>query len=111
MEEDDRYEREEEFKQCTMEDDYSNPTDWFNRIDEINTKLSNIDGGKYTKNKDDIKPQIRMNLPGEVYSEVITSFKHYANMSMKEVKKEIKQFYCRFKRSDKIKESKEESVM
>ena len=32
-------------------------------------------------------------------------------MSLKEVKKEIKQFHRRLKRSDKIKESKEESVM
>ena len=94
-----------------MEDDYSNLIDWFNRIDEINTKLSNIDGGKYIKSEDDIKPKIRMNLPEEVYSEVITSFKDYANMLLKEVKKEIKQFHRRLKRSDKIKESKEESFM
>ena len=52
-----------------------------------------------------------MNLPEEVYSEVITSFIDCANMSLKEVKKEIKQFHRRLKRSDKIKESKEESVM
>ena len=52
-----------------------------------------------------------MNLPEEVYSEVITSFKDYANISLKEVKKVIKQFHCRLKRSDKINESKEESVM
>ena len=52
-----------------------------------------------------------MNLPEEVYSEVITSFKHYSNMLMKEVKKEIKQFHCRLKRLDIIKESKEKNVM
>ena len=49
--EDDRYELEQEFKRCTMEDDYSKPTDWFNRIDEINTKLSNINSGKYIKSE------------------------------------------------------------
>ena len=53
-EEDDGYDLEEKLKQCLMENNYSNPTDWFNRIDEINTKLSNIDGGKYIKNEDDI---------------------------------------------------------
>ena len=83
-EEDDRYKLEEKFKRCTMEDTYGNPTDWFNRQDEIKTKLSNIDGGK-TEN--DIKLQIRMNLLEEIYSEVITSFKDYSNMNLKEVKK------------------------
>ena len=73
-----------------MEEDYSNLTDWFNHLDEINTKLNNIDGGKYIKNEDYIKIQIRMNLPEEVYSEMITLFKDYANMSLKEMKKEIK---------------------
>ena len=52
-----------------------------------------------------------MNLPEEVCSEVFTMFKDYANMSLKEVRKEIKQYHRQIKRSDKIKESKEESVM
>ena len=73
--EDDRYVLQEEFNQCTIEDDYSNVTDWFNCLDEINMKLSNIDGDKYIKSEDDIKLQIRINLPEEVYSEVITSLK------------------------------------
>ena len=55
MEEDNRCELEEEFKQCTMEDDFSNLTEWLNCIDENNTNLSNIDGGKYIKSEDDIK--------------------------------------------------------
>ena len=46
-----RYELKEEFQQCTMEDDYSNPTDWFNHLDEINTKLSNIDWGNTSKER------------------------------------------------------------
>ena len=54
-EEYDRYELEEEFKRCMMEDTYGNPTNWFKRLDEINTKLSNIDGGKYSKMEDNIK--------------------------------------------------------
>ena len=81
-----------------MEDNYSNLTDWFNRFYKINVKLSKIDSGKYMKSEDNIKLQIRMNLPKEEYSEVITSFKDYSNMSLKEVKKEIKQFHCRLKR-------------
>ena len=76
-------------KRCAIEDDYSNPTDWFNPLDEINMKISSIDGGKYIKSEDNIKLQIRMNLPEKVYSEVITSLKGYANMSLKEVKKLI----------------------
>ena len=52
-----------------------------------------------------------MNLPEEVYSKVITSFKDYSNMNVKKVKKEIKQFHHQLKRNDKIKESKEESIM
>ena len=52
-----------------------------------------------------------MNLPEKVYSKAITLFKDYANMSLKEVKIEIKQFHCQLKRSDKIKKLKEESVM
>ena len=48
-EEDNMYELEEKFKYCTMEDNYSNLIYWFNRLDEINMKLSNIDGGKYIK--------------------------------------------------------------
>ena len=109
MEEDDRYELGEAFKRCMME--YGNPTNWFNRLDEINTKSSNIDGDQYVKMEDDIKLQIRMNLPEEVYSEVITTFTDYSNMNLKEVKKEIKQFHRRLKRNDNIKESKEESIM
>ena len=52
-----------------------------------------------------------MKLPEEAYVKVITLFKDYSNMSLKEVTEEIKQFYCRLKRSDKIKESKEESII
>ena len=52
-----------------------------------------------------------MNLTEEVYSEVISSFEDYANMSLKEEIKEIEQFHCQLKRNDKIKESKEESIM
>ena len=52
-----------------------------------------------------------MNLPDKVCSEVITSFKNYTNMSLKDVKKEIKLFHCQLKRTDKIKESKEEILM
>ena len=54
-EEEDRYELEEEFKQCKMLDQYDNPTDWFNQLDEINTRIGNIEGGKYIKTEDDIK--------------------------------------------------------
>ena len=84
-EDEDRYELEEEFKQCKMVDQYGNPTDWFNQLDEINTKIGNIKGGKYTKTEDDIKLQIRMNLLENVYSEVITLFKNYSTMTLKEV--------------------------
>ena len=73
------------------------------QLDEINKKLSNNEGGKYVKTEDDIKLQIRMNLPEEVYSEAITSFKDYTNMSLKEVKKEINLFHRRLKRTNKIK--------
>ena len=69
-----------------MEDKYSNPTDWVNHLDEINTKFCNIDDGKYIKSEDVIKLHIRVNLLEEVYSEVITLFKDYANMSLEEVK-------------------------
>ena len=110
-EEEDRYELEEEFKQCKMTDQYDNPTDWFNQLDEINTRIGSIEGGKYIKTEDDIKLQIRMNLPETVYSEVITSFKNYSTMTLKEVKKEIKQFYRRMKRTDKLKETKTENIM
>ena len=60
---------------------------------------------------DDIKLQIRMNLPENVYSKVITSFKNYSIMTLKEVKKEIKQFYRRMKRINDIKEVKSENIM
>ena len=33
-----------------MEDDHSNPTDWFNRLDEMNSKLSNITSKVKTSN-------------------------------------------------------------
>ena len=52
-----------------------------------------------------------MNLPETVYSKVITSFKNYSSMTLQEAKKEIKQFYCRMKRTDKFKEMKTESIM
>ena len=42
------------------------------------------------KSEDDIKLQIRINLPEDAYSEVITKFKDYSNMSLKKVKKEMK---------------------
>ena len=42
-EEDDRYELEVESKGCMMENTNGNSTDWFNRLDEIHTKLSNIE--------------------------------------------------------------------
>ena len=52
-----------------------------------------------------------MNLPETVYSKVITSFKNYSSITLKEVKKEIKKFYHRMKRTDKLKEMKAESIM
>ena len=94
-----------------MVDQYGNPTDWFNQLDEINTKIGNIEGGKYTKIDDNIKLQICMNLPENLYSKVITSFKNYSMMTLKEVKKEIKQFYRMIKRTNKMKEVKSESVI
>ena len=83
-EEDDWYELEKNFKRCIMKIFYGNPTDWFNQLDEINSKLSNIDGGKYMKIEDNIKLQIRMNLPDEVNRSVIISFTDYTNMSLKQ---------------------------
>ena len=55
MEEDNRYELEEAFKQCMMRDAQGNPKDWFNRLDKIETKLSKINGEKYTKSDDETK--------------------------------------------------------
>ena len=107
----DRYELEEEFKQCLMSDQHGNPTDWFNQLDEINSRFSNIEKGQFQKDDEDIKLHIRMNLPEDVYSEVITSFKDYAAMSLREVKKDIRAYYRRLKRSDKVKESKVDKIM
>ena len=67
MEDEDRYKLEEEFKQCEIVDQYGNPTDRFDQLDEINTRIGNIEGGEYTKTDDNIKPQIRINLP-ETYT-------------------------------------------
>ena len=107
----DRYELEEEFKQCIMEDAHGNPTDWFNKLDEINSRFSNIEHGKFQKDEEDIKLHIRMNLPEDLYSEVITSFKDYSSMSLRQVKKDIKSYHRRLKRADKIKESKVNKIM
>ena len=71
-------------------DSYDNPTDWFNHLDEINTKLNNIDGGKYVKSEDGIELQLKTNLPEEVYSKVITSFKDYSNTAFKNFKGQIR---------------------
>ena len=49
-----------------MEDAYMNANDQFNRLDEINIKLTNINRGQYIKLEDDIELQICMNLPEEV---------------------------------------------
>ncbi len=57
-EEEDRYELEQEFKQCTMESNTSNPTDWFNMLDEINARFSNIEGGNFSKSEDKLKLHI-----------------------------------------------------
>lgn len=107
----DRYELEEEFKQCIMEDAHGNPTDWFNKLDEINSRFSNIEDGKFQKDENDIKLHIRMNLPEDLYSEVITSFKDYSSMSLRQVKKDIKSYHRRLKRADKIKESKVNKII
>ena len=34
-----------------MVDQYGNLADWFNQLDEINSRIGNIEGGKYTKNR------------------------------------------------------------
>ena len=86
----DCYELEEEFKQCKMFDQYGNPTDYFNQLDKINTRIGNIEGGKYIKTDNNVKLQIRMKLPQNMYSKVIISFKNCSTMKLKEVKKEIK---------------------
>ena len=102
----DRYDLEEEFKQCFMEDPHGNPTDWFNMLDEMNFRFSNTENGKFQKSEEDMKLNIRMNLPEELYSEVITSFKDYLSMTLRQVKKEIRAYYRRLQRSEKIKETK-----
>ena len=107
----DRYELEEEFKKCVMDDAQGNPTDWFNKLDEINSRFSNIEDGKFQKDEEEIKLHIRMNLPEDLYSEVITSFKDYSSMTLRQVKKDIKSYHRRLKRSDKIKESKIDKIM
>ena len=107
----DRYDLEEEFKQCFMEDPHGNPTDWFNMLDEINSRFCNIENGKFQKSEEDMKLHIRMNLPEELYSEVITSFKDYSSMTLRQVKKEIRAYYRRLKRSEKIKETKVDKIM
>ena len=86
IEEEDRYELEQEFKQCTMEDPHGNPTDWFNILGEINARFSNIDDGKYQKSDKDIILHIRVNLPEDLYSEIITLFKDSSTMSLRQVK-------------------------
>jgi len=85
----DRYELEEEFKKCVMDDAQGNPTDWFNKLDEINSRFSNIENGKFQKDEEEIKLHIRMNLPEDLYSEVITSFKDYSSMTLRQVKKTL----------------------
>ena len=82
-----------------MVDQYGNPRDWFNQLDRINTRIDNIEGRKYTKTDNNIKLQIRMMLPEKVYSEVITSFKNYSSLILKKLKKEIKLFYRRMRRT------------
>ena len=62
MEEEDCYKLEEKIKQCKMSDQYDNPTDWFNQLDEINTRIGIIDVRKNIKSEDDIKLPICMNL-------------------------------------------------
>ena len=82
-----------------MVDQYGNPRDWFNQLDRINTRIDNIEGRKYTKTDNNIKLQIRMMLPEKVYSEAITSFKNYSSLILKKLKKEIKLFYRRMRRT------------
>ena len=110
-EEEDRYELEQEFKQCVMENNQSNPTDWFNMLDEINARFNNIENGKYQKTDEDIKLHIRMNLPEDLYSEVITSFKDYSTMTLRQVKKDIRSFYRRMKRADRIRDENSDRIM
>ena len=45
MEEEDRYELEEEIKQCKMIDQYNTPTDWFNQLNDINTRIETLKEG------------------------------------------------------------------
>ena len=61
-----RYELEEEFKQYIVEDVHGNPIDWFNKLDKINSKLSNIEVGKFQKDEEDIKLHIRMKFPEDL---------------------------------------------
>ena len=54
MEEEDCYKLEEEFKQCKMIDQFGDSTDWFNQLDDGNTRKENIEGSKHTKTENDI---------------------------------------------------------
>ena len=49
MEEGDRYEFKAEFTQCKMVDQYGNQRIRLNQLDEINTRIGNKGGGKYTQ--------------------------------------------------------------
>ena len=105
------YKLEQQFKQYVMENQHANPTDRFNMLDEINARFSNTKDSKNQKSDEDLKLHIRMHLPEDLYSEVNTSFKDYSSMSLHQVKKDIRSFYRRLKRDDKIKEVNSNKIM
>ena len=84
---DDRYELKKESKQYCVKNPRGNLTSCLNQLDENNSSFENVGNMKILNAKDDLKLHIIMNLPENVYSELITAFKVYSTLSLCQVKK------------------------
>ena len=101
---------ETDFATCSMESDDSDPSVWFNELTYLNKRLENIDTS-LKKSDIGMMAHIIANLP-KSYSEVVTSVsKDMGNLTLRELKQQIRLFYKRTFKDKSKSGSKKQSEM
>ena len=102
----DAYSVAESFTKCKLLYPSENPIKWFKRLQHLNQLLGEIDKSK-KKTQEDLKLHVKINLPKELYSELLTTIRStFEDMSWREFKKQVKVHWKEHRRE----ETKEEEL-
>ena len=103
----DAYSVAESFSKCKLFYPTENPVKWFKRLQHLNQVLGEINKKK-KKTNEDLKLHVKINLPKEVYSELLTTMRNdFETMTWRDLKKQVK-VHWRDQKKEEEKEEKDE---